>query len=1218
MWEEIYEHLRAATAGKFEVGRELGHGGMAAVYLAQEVKLNRRVAIKVMSPTLMLAPGMMERFRQEAVTVAALSHPNIITIYTVDEMDGLQYFVMKYLPGPSLETIISKDAPLPVSVVKTWMTQVASALGYAHRRGVIHRDVKPANILLDDDGNAIVTDFGIAKVALAPSLTQTGVAVGTPAYMSPEQCAAGQVSGATDQYSLGIVAYEMLAGEPPFTGPSLAVMQSHIEDSPRPITVFRPDCPSELQEVIERMLEKDPERRWPSMEEMVSALDSRPLAHDDPIRTQLASFVGSRGTRPPAVSPPLVPAATPIPRDRPRTPPTAAPQAPPRAPARAAVAVLDISPAPSSLGVGDAVQLSATPRDVNGTELTGRRVRWSTSHPRVAAVSSNGGVKALRPGSVTITADCDGASAAATFLVAETPVGSIQVTPPRRPLVLGKSVRLKATPKGPGGETLGHRELTWSTNKPDIAEVLPDGVVTAHAEGYATITVTCEGQTAAVDIETVATGAASPVRRFWWAVPAAAAVAIVLWLALRGQPEVAPVAAVDVSPTSTSIAVGGTVELLATVRDADGTELADRALSWQSSDDAVALVSTAGLVTGMAAGTATITALAEGGVTATAVVAVTLERLPVASVSIDPPSGTVMRGQSLRLTAAPADENGTALGGREVVWESSDAAVATVSQAGVVSGVGLGRATITATSEGQRATASVEVTAAAVARVALDRPSATVPVGDSLQLSATTFDQRGSALRGRQVRWTSSASNVATVSEGLVRAIGEGSVTITASSEGQSASTSITVEPPPVTEISLAVQPGSIVVGDSVRPRVTGPAGSPVPAADLNLTIEDTTVARVSPSGWVIARSAGSTTVYAFIGQAQAAAPLVVTPAVATYGSVSAGSAHTCAIAPSGEVSCWGDNRRGQITSGAPEVRPSPVALGAKGAFSSISSGREHTCGVTRAGGVTCWGNESDGRLGSAMSGPFIAVAAGGSHTCALRTGGTAVCWGRNDVGQLGSRGGNANSPRPVSGGMTFSSLVTGGDHSCGISGTGAAYCWGSNWASETGTGRGRQNIEEPAPVEGGLLFSALAAGEKHTCGLTRDGQAYCWGDNGSGQLGDGSRSERNRPVAVGTSLRFTAIAAGAAHSCALTRDGRAYCWGNNDSGQLGNGTAVRSAEPAAVAGDDRFESISAGASHTCGLTTANEMRCWGGNGRGQVGDGSQTNRPRPVAPTTP
>ena len=185
--EAALELLRHETLGEYEILAELGRGGMATVYLAHHIALERKVAIKVMAPALM-DEGLAERFRREARTAAALNHPHIIPIYGVYERSSLLYFVMKFVAGQSLDPILRKLGHLPVRVARTILAQAASALGYAHRRSVIHRDVKPANIMLDDEGWVVMTDFGIAKAPSATGLTLTGVTVGTPAYMSPEQC----------------------------------------------------------------------------------------------------------------------------------------------------------------------------------------------------------------------------------------------------------------------------------------------------------------------------------------------------------------------------------------------------------------------------------------------------------------------------------------------------------------------------------------------------------------------------------------------------------------------------------------------------------------------------------------------------------------------------------------------------------------------------------------------------------------------------------------------------------------------------------------------------------------------------------------------------------------------------------------------------------------------------------------------------------------------
>src|SRR5256886_480319 len=327
--------LRKATLGEYEVLAELGRGGMATVYLAHDLALDRKVAIKVLAPALLLmGEGMVERFKREARTAAALSHPHIIPIYAVKESEHVLYFVMKYVQGRALDTVIRDVGTLPIPMVQTILAQVGDALGYAHRHGVIHRDIKSANIMLDEDGWAVVTDFGIAKVVQAEGLTMTGVTVGTPTYMSPEQCETREVTGASDQYSLGVVAYEMLTGRLPFLGDStMAVMYAHFNERPRPVAELRRDCPPNLGAGVMRMLEKDPLRRWPAMDDIVAVCGRPSLRHDDPVRGEMITLAkagaGSALVAPPQTPPsPAVPpkgrpppAVPPVPRPGPRARP---------------------------------------------------------------------------------------------------------------------------------------------------------------------------------------------------------------------------------------------------------------------------------------------------------------------------------------------------------------------------------------------------------------------------------------------------------------------------------------------------------------------------------------------------------------------------------------------------------------------------------------------------------------------------------------------------------------------------------------------------------------------------------------------------------------------------------------------------------------------------------------------------------------------------------
>ncbi|HKA57141.1 MAG TPA: serine/threonine-protein kinase [Gemmatimonadales bacterium] len=290
--ENLQEFLRQATIGEYEILGVLGRGGMATVFLAHDLSLNRKVAIKVLAPALFqIGEGMIERFKREARTAAALSHPHIIPIYAVKESHQILYFVMKYVAGRPLDAVIHDIGGLPIKMVQTILAQVGDALAYAHRHGVIHRDIKSANIMLDEEGWAVVTDFGIAKVEAAQGLTITGVTVGTPAYMSPEQCATEEVTGATDQYSLGVVAYEMLTGRLPFqASSSMSVMYAHFNERPQDVTRLRPDCPPNLASAVMRMLEKKPDARWPTLDDVVAVCGRPSLRRDDPVRSEMMTL----------------------------------------------------------------------------------------------------------------------------------------------------------------------------------------------------------------------------------------------------------------------------------------------------------------------------------------------------------------------------------------------------------------------------------------------------------------------------------------------------------------------------------------------------------------------------------------------------------------------------------------------------------------------------------------------------------------------------------------------------------------------------------------------------------------------------------------------------------------------------------------------------------------------------------------------------------------
>jgi len=260
--------------GKYKIVEEIGRGGFAAVYKAIDTTLNRTVALKVLAEPPPGDPTFLERFWREARTAANLKHPNIVAIYEVAEIEGRHCLAMEFLPGRTLAQLLREKGTLPLRQVVEIIRQLASALDYAHARGFVHRDIKPSNIVVDDQGHVTLTDFGTVKPAEGTKITAPWMSIGTPEYMSPEQVSGLTIKPTSDIYSLGIICYEMLSGQVPFTGVTPHVLHAHVYDPPPPLTELVPQIPEAVAEVIHCALAKKPARRFASAGEMARALSA--------------------------------------------------------------------------------------------------------------------------------------------------------------------------------------------------------------------------------------------------------------------------------------------------------------------------------------------------------------------------------------------------------------------------------------------------------------------------------------------------------------------------------------------------------------------------------------------------------------------------------------------------------------------------------------------------------------------------------------------------------------------------------------------------------------------------------------------------------------------------------------------------------------------------------------------------------------------------------
>lgn len=555
------------------------------------------------------------------------------------------------------------------------------------------------------------------------------------------------------------------------------------------------------------------------------------------------------------------------------------------------------------------------------------------------------------------------------------------------------------------------------------------------------------------------------------------------------------------------------------------------------------------------------------------------------SIVVVPDTSEILIGSQVQVTGSARDSSGNLVHGVPFVWVSDNPSVASVSGAGLVTAVAAGVAHISGggaiTGPGV-ATVFVVTSRAPVASIALAPDSATIPLGPgggTVRLSASLRDSAGTVLTFRQVQWSTSNPAIATVASGsggkaLVTGIATGSVRITAASEGHADSVSVAV-----------VQPGAYLRVVPGGPNFYNHAHT------CGLTVD----------GWVLCWGVNN-----FGQMGTATAGSAYTPVGIggiNFSQVSASLVRTCALTPEGDAYCWGQAGLGALgigTTTAPEqcfksCTQTPLGVVGGHRFTSLGVGGEHACALDANGTALCWGYNT-GLLGiGSDAGPENCESDGASGPC-------------------------SPSPVTVAGGLRFTDLAVGSEHSCALTADSTTFCWGHNPYGQLGDNT-RLDRNAPVQVLNGPKFVSLSAGNAHTCALTSDGTAYCWGLNSSGQLGVGSDSALQQcsgpspcsltPVRVAGTTRWLSISAGGNGTCGVALDGTGYCWGNNDTGQLGDGTTVSAATPTPIAGSLLFASVTAGVWHSCGVTTSGVAYCWGSYNTygyptaGELGDGT-------------
>lgn len=898
--------------------------------------------------------------------------------------------------------------------------------------------------------------------------------------------------------------------------------------------------------------------------------------------------------------------------------------APPPAPVPVAVASVELLPQDVELIVGAVLRLQALPTDEHGEDLSGREATWFVSDESIARIDSHGLVEGLAPGMTIVTVTVEGVSASTLLRVLSPPVGRVLITPDVIELIAGETITLEATVFNVWGAELADVEILWSSSAPEIAAIDEGGAAHALVAGGATIIAEAEGVRGsasvtvhAVPIEGVipeqeelelhagrerqlhaaavdAKGSPIPDVEVYWSSddPQIATVdsdgilrawrpgeiTITAHAGTRKaeiQVRVLPmtVLRIELQPTEALVLVGEELSLSAIVIGVDEEPLFGRTINWISSDESLATVDSRGFVQTLAPGLVTITA-AVGDVMASSTLTLYVPPPLIGSISFPPMTNILLKGDSLVLEPIVLDIDDVPIKAEGLVWSSSDDAIATVDEDGVVAGVGQGNTTIKVSFDGIAATTAVFVFDISHISFTPQPPIAPLLLGQSMSFNARAVDTTGLAVPW-PVEARSSDEGVVVIDGNLMRAVAVGEATIRASLLDISAEFVVEVVQLPKFKTVFGGPTGNCALTSGGEVYCWGRVANGIISSIHPMRLE--------------------------------------TPAPVR--EVSIGASHLCVVTMEGEGYCRGAGRYGQLGDGGIGNTNHFARVMEGLELRTIQAGSAYSCAATVEGEGYCWGTSTALGIGAFDAYPLspvsiegdivfesLHITAGGdsdfyNSTCGISSAGRGYCWGTNLSGELGNSSSRlwSSVPSLIAGDLVFSDLDV------------------SN-----------QVVYYDPPIPGDPPRSDWTYG--HGCGVAQGGEGYCWGANDTGELGNGTTVSSRVPIPIETGESFSSVEvrarvlsssrAGntpASFSCGITVEGRALCWGANGAGQLGNGTDLSTTVPTTVAGDLRFGSIALGDMHVCGITTDGFIYCWGSNPYGLGGLGSTQYAPVPA-----